>query len=297
MFKYPELISEREAIKLPLPDVKWHVTEKLHGANLHVRINKYETIRMFRRNGELQHGECFHNWEELKERMTERLLNVYYHVGAAEISIFGELIGGNGVNKPVQKQIIYCPTYEYVVFDIYDHGKQAFLSLDQVVEICKECDVYVVDILHRDMTLEEIYAIDHNEDETAAPRTILGYTGPLPIHNYIEGWVIRPNQELPSGRWLIKRRTNRFLDRICDVRSSEPKPGHTFFHQACECITVARLDAIVSKELEDVSIGTLSLLMYDDIVNELKPETEIPLPVQKKIRGKIGAFISQIKNG
>jgi Rnl2 family RNA ligase len=302
MKKYPSIMKEREIGDAP-SDVKWIVTEKLHGSNLQFRLDpSTKSVRTFRRLCELHPGEKFYGAENLPERVRPRLVKLLYHF-PSEVSVFGELIGGHYPGFPktktmIQKNIYYCPDHEFVVFDIYDYGSGRFLDFDDMTVLCEKVKLHVIrPWFPRSKTMDEIMNLDHENEQTRAPTELFNLK-PVP-NNFIEGWVIRPERELltPRGsRVMFKRRTKRFLKRGQSKEWSEnhekllDQENADILARVPDLLTLALWENAKSKELEnEKSISKFIDLIYEDVVDELQVE---PAPdVRKKMRKMIAKFV------
>lgn len=301
MKKYPSIMKEREIRDAP-EGVKWIVTEKCHGCNFQFRIDPgdKESVRTFRRTGELGSAENFYGWQGVLERLRPALQKlVRYH--PSEVSVFGELIGGHYPGFPkklamIQKYIYYCPDHEFVVFDIFDYAAGKFLDFDEMTILCRKAGLHVVRPWYRGKTMDEIMRIDHEDESTRIPEM---FGLPAFPNNFIEGWIIRPDRELLTergSRVMFKRRTNRYLKRAgSDWVDQHQKMLHdehsSVLSRVPEMLNLAMWESAKSKELEcKESIPKFIELIYQDVLEELDG-VEMTTDMRKKIRQMIGKFV------
>jgi Rnl2 family RNA ligase len=108
---------------------RWCVTEKIHGANFSIYINRNNEIRCAKRTGFIEPSEQFFEYYRLIERIRENLCSlaedIFTNSADAQrghLIIFGELFGGGypgfGHDCPIQQGIWYSPQIEFSIFDI-----------------------------------------------------------------------------------------------------------------------------------------------------------------------------------
>lgn len=278
MLKYSSLVHEKHASRMPL-DLKWMVTEKMHGTNMSFHVDS-NTIQVFRRNGPLVEGDKFYSWEKVKAKLTPGLLKIAEKVGGP-ITVFGELIGGyypgcKQTESLIQKHIYYTPNHEYVVFDMYNHETQRFMDVDEFIGLAQYGGLHVIQPWYRNMTLDDIFKLNHETECTRVPEQF--GLEPVP-DNGMEGWVIRPETEPTDGnRCLLKHRTQRYKDRaeVDDVNAPPKKdkihPNQDFLNRIRCMLTPERFQAVASKELEIQSkseIGKYIGLIQQDLIDEI----------------------------
>jgi Rnl2 family RNA ligase len=329
MLKYPSLLSESKLGDTTIvPGMTFLVTEKLHGTNMQMRISTDGEITAYRRNDQLREGEKFYEWERIVTEHRDKLRDM---ANGKEIALFGEIIGGyypghpsrKVDQKPVQKQIYYCPEYEFVAFDVYDFTTQTFWGFDELLDGCKSHGIRVVEPWYRHMNLVDIIAIDHNAEQSRMPYVF----GLPPIeNNVIEGWVIRPEQ---SSYWsdhtLFKWRTTCYLERTEKKKLSSVTrlqlaaavhaslSDNPVLDRVVSMIVPHRLTSVKSKLLQDTKEGdvgndttpkpTSQVAMYlalirEDIVNEIRrdddnPTFDIPPEINKQVSKRIVDMIKK----
>ena len=146
--KFINMVREHE---YDAPDIKWVATEKIHGGNFSVWVDKDE-IKPAKRTSFIEKDEFFFNYELIMEKYSEdaRKLYKYFkniHPNLNQIAIFGELFGGtyphpdvsnDKCGKKVQKGIYYCPHNELYIYDILlifgDNTKNRHVTWTELIE-------------------------------------------------------------------------------------------------------------------------------------------------------------------
>ena len=304
--RYPSLVHEKDVpatIAKLSPDIKWMVTEKMHGANMSFRVNpEKQSIDTYRRNGPLKPGDVFHGWEKVRDSIREPLLRLADRL-SSEIVVFGELVGGyypgcGPAVAIVQKGIYYTPNHEFIAFDIYNVEQDMFLDVDRLIELADCYGLRVIRPWYRDMSLAEIFRLEHENEVTRVPEM---FDLPRIENNFIEGWIIRPEQAEP--RVLLKHRTRRFFHRgeQVDVNApikQDPKVRNNVFIEAVkDSLTKERFEAVLSKELEIKSKSEISKyigLVSDDILEEMEEEDRNQNAITLRImNGMVARFVRE----
>jgi hypothetical protein len=205
MFVYPKFNDDTDFLddlkSGELNHTKWIVTEKLHGCHLQFRCNtKTGKVHAYSELGRLHPGDELFEWEKLRYALKKPIRDIANCVKAGgedvEISVFGEMIGGYlpgyeaASGGPVKRTVYYSPTYEYFVFDIYNHRTGAFYSFNEITGLCTLGGMKHQSEIVRDSTLEEIKDMDIQEMCSTIPDE-LGIRCAVD-DNYIAGVVIRP---------------------------------------------------------------------------------------------------------
>ena len=139
----------------------WCLTEKIHGSNFSIYINKNNEIKCAKRTTFIDENEKFFGYISLIERIRNNLLDLANYIfhqeevserreeenrgGVNHIVIFGELFGGSfpGLSennkKPVQQGIWYSPRIEFTIFDIcYEiNNVMQFIPFSQTIELAE----------------------------------------------------------------------------------------------------------------------------------------------------------------
>lgn len=261
-----------EAETRRLDRARWAVTEKLHGANLCVRVEG-QRLRPAKRKALLAPGEDFFNAWDLIAALRPHVLALAEALraehGPVELSLYGELLGGRYPHpdvpahpglSPVQTGIWYCPDLRFCVFDLALHGPegQRFLDLPELQARCDAAGLLVIETL-AEGRLEEALAYPLPFESTLPAR--LGLP-PLDHANLAEGVVVRPTQELVLRgrrgplRPLIKRKIPAFAEAPLYHQGQAwalhaPDPGQrleALERALLERLTPARVDAAISKQ-------------------------------------------------
>lgn len=199
MLKYPSLNSE--AVAIADTGCGWVVTEKVHGSNFQFQLDADGTLRVFSRNHPLTVPGMCEGSVLISPRympLLERIRPCMLALGPG-LSVFGELYGGaypgcKHEGKPVQKEVLYCPTYEFIAFDVYDHAAKSFWNWDTTRERCEAAGLRVVPELLRTSDLAR--AIEFLDDPafhstpSCVPKRVHGL--PTTYTNIMEGVVVRP---------------------------------------------------------------------------------------------------------
>lgn len=200
------------------------VQEKIHGANL-VFITDGNYIRCAKRTGLLGEDEKFYNFQRIRDRYKEQILQTYklvkdLHPEMGELYIFGELFGGYYPDKSVpkvpdatrlQQGVFYSPDNDFCAFDLRIYNG-SYLDIDLSCKILKEAGLLYADILFQG-TLEECINYPNDFESTIPSKLAL----PLLPNNIVEGTVIKPMQVkfLPSkDRVILKNKNSKYAETI-----------------------------------------------------------------------------------
>ncbi|XP_002164527.3 RNA-editing ligase 2, mitochondrial [Hydra vulgaris] len=195
-----------------LEKTSWIVLEKIHGANFSFHTDG-EWVQIGRRRDFLMEGENFFNHitASFMNDYPEKMKTIYRMVETStgkqikQVSIYGELFGGyysnvptNGNQKPIQKEIQYCPDVRWCAFDIgyrtqFEEGLNEYLDPDVAMEIFKSLDIFYLQPLMIG-TMSQALNFKLGFDSTI-PK-LLGLP-PLPAgSNKAEGVVVKPIKTL-----------------------------------------------------------------------------------------------------
>lgn len=199
-----------------LEKLDWVVTEKIHGANFSILVDK-EGVLFAKRKEILEVDEDFFGYHSLKEGLTTRAKALFQILVAknsniVQINIYGELFGGayphpdlpKNLNvEAVQTGIYYSPNIQFSVFDIayleLESDTFNFINYSLLTVYCE-----VVDFLCCPALLLGNYAEAVNYPfrfQTTIP-ALLGL--PQLSNNLAEGIVVKPVENIwidsPKGR-------------------------------------------------------------------------------------------------
>jgi len=120
------------------------VQEKVHGANVSYWTMNGEDFYSAKRTGQILNDEKFYNYDLILMDIKPKLKNIWSDIkneieGLKQLTIFGELIGGDYPHKEVdvdqkaklvQKGIYYSPKNHFYAFDILINSEY-YLDVDQ----------------------------------------------------------------------------------------------------------------------------------------------------------------------
>jgi len=128
-FKYPSInnLTEKDIIELRSKNTILHVSEKLHGANFSVCIDKENNIFACSRNQVLKDEDSFFGYKEVLDKYNDILLFVKEYLNKDDIRIFGELAGDNIQNNANYGGVDFYIFDVFVDFERLDQIKYAYL--------------------------------------------------------------------------------------------------------------------------------------------------------------------------
>lgn len=263
----------------------WCATEKIHGANFSATTDGIE-VKWGKRSSYIgdEGLSQFYNSHIVKNKYQDCILSLFKGLNSSfgynRIRIFGELCGGNYPGfvskvKPVQQGIYYCPSIEFIVFDIviYKDTEYRFLSVTETIRYCTEHGLQSVKIMHTG-TLDDMLNLTPEFESTIPCQ--LGYPS-LP-NNFAEGYVIRPIDyyHTPIGRLILKVKSKFFSEKSSKVKSI-PKTIEQckyidIVDEICTYINQNRYNCVVSKLSEDQKKNNNQLygLVIKDALKEFK---------------------------
>ena len=272
------------------------VQEKVHGSNV-CFITDGQTISFGKRTGFVEDGEKFYDYEELFERYTPKVIDLFSIIKEAypdikTVTLYGEMFGGKYPHPDVkndsktlmiQKGVFYCPTHEFYAFDVYVTTDESarYLSVDEMNGFFEQGNLFYARTVFRG-TLNE--CLQYPNDFQSLISTWLGFP---PIENNVcEGVIIRPVIPLwlrNGSRVLLKNKNARFAEKK-SVKKRVPKLFvETTYSELLnsllpvteQYITKNRLNNVISKIGEisipkDVGklIGLFSKDSLDDFLKE-----------------------------
>ena len=315
--KYPKIENKLER---PPFDCEFVIGEKLHGVNFQLDYDRLsKELIAGRRNGPLKQGDKFYNWQDILVQYGSSVVSLSSYLDNQSIKIYGELYGPG-----VQKEIKYCDTVRFIVFDVYLPEVDKFLDYDLMYDLAAKAGFHVVKPLERGL-FEDLVKFDVQNKPTTIPEELDRLFGlDLPQkrleNNFMEGIVLRPVVEPPKiqdfdpdipestissnyehrhNRYVFKIKSDKFLEKATPWKSkpedSEDMTSKLEIFQ--EYINANRFNAVRSKEEEIQSMKEIPKyikLMYQDIVEDLlKDDPEFELK-DKKIIGRVNGLIAQL---
>ena len=270
---------------------EWNVTEKIHGANFSLWVDK-DTVRMAKRSCFIPDDSGFYGIQALKDELKDnarKLYNYLVHGQSdkinSEIAIYGELYGGsyphphvaaNPKAKKVQGKVWYSQDNQFSVYDILIDG--LFLPFKAVKAYCDLFDFYVMDELFHGSFKE---CLEHGNEFPSM--VYKKHNLPEIEDNICEGIVIRPDDArfvFSGSRVMLKSKNARFAEK-------EPKKEkikvelspelRLIIEELDSMATENRYDSVVSK-IGDVSpkdFGMILGLMVKDILEEMEGDTKL----------------------
>jgi len=276
-------------------DIRYEVTEKIHGANFSVYVNEIETA-VASRTQVLGEGASFYNVASIEQDLRAKGQDMFIHMKSLGVVhdtdtliIHGELCGGTYPNykssqKQVQKGVFYSPKLEFLVFDI------AILDKDEEYTLLNQNDVWdysvkagydVLPLLHEG-TLEECMTYSNDFDSKIHEMFDLPK---LDKPNICEGVVIKPEKPLylaDGTRVILKNKNEIFSEKTKEPKIVIPLSDKQsqLIYDTIAYVTEQRLDNILSKEIDfdfedKKNIGVLMKTMMTDTFDEINNETDL----------------------
>ncbi|MEM9188245.1 MAG: RNA ligase family protein [Myxococcota bacterium] len=252
---------------------RWVATEKLHGANLCIRVAA-SGVRVGKRRGWLADNDDFFDYRSavgalLPELQYLRRSCLSSRTAEHEaIRVYGELVGGAyphpevfevpGVHA-VQTGVHYCPDIRFVAFDVALEmpTELVFLPFNDAEAALRDAGVPVVPRL----------GVGRFSDLLALPvefATHLPNVFGLPPleENFAEGLVIRPWKRAADApiahRMMLKRKTPRFSE--------------SGFHEAIAWALPKEPDAL--DQAEQIGLGLLTDARWANAMSKVGPATD-----------------------
>ena len=280
------------------PKLIYVVQEKVHGSNTSF-ITDGKTIKFAKRTALIGDDEKFFDYEELLERYSDKVKNLYQLIKKDYpeidyIIVFGEFFGGYYPHKEVkkdtrftaiQKGVCYCPMHEFYGFDIFlvseKNDMHQYLGVEKCNAYFEQGGFYYAHTLFRG-TLDECLKYPNDFESTIYKE--FGY--PKIEGNICEGVVIRPEVPtyIPGGiRVMIKNKNAKFAEKKSEKRRpKDQKPPVVFtdnFHKLIDkadlFVTENRLDNVIS-HIGEVHIpkdlGKLLGMYCKDIIDDFLKE-------------------------
>jgi len=296
-----------KSIQINFPNERFFVQEKIHGANFSVWTDG-ETIRFAKRSGFIGGEENFYNYDTIADDLSNKIKSLFQtatnsmaYNGCKEITIYGELYGGNYPHpdvqitqmKAVQKGIYYRPDVSFLAFDMLIDGElidySTFAMYSTFFEIPFLPALFVG-------TLSECLSFN-NEYQTTIP-TSLGL--PELENNICEGNVIKPLKPLFFGngtRVILKNKNSKFTEKSTKTFTPPPEASPEvvqFQKAAVEYITDNRLRNVISKlgEVTTKDFGKLLGLLSKDVFEDFEKD----FPEYRNLESKDRKFVTRLVN-
>lgn len=270
------------------PSTIWISQEKLHGTAYSLITDGF-TVTPCKRSSSLGTDRNFYGHGPVYTKYKLDVITLFTELKSKypslqQIQLYGELFGGlyngetdNG-SKKVQKGINYCPSNDFMAFDLKLTlpNKVFYLNFDDVVDLFESLNLKVktVPIIARG-TLSEILQLNPKFES----EVYKNYGLEKVENNFAEGFVVKTCEEsVTGGRRIFKFKNPQFSE----VMNSGPivsGPKTMTFQQQCleilkTYVTENRFDNIRTKfgeDEEDIE-KKLIYMMYKDVVTDFKAD-------------------------
>ncbi|CAE7575065.1 REL1 [Symbiodinium sp. CCMP2456] len=259
----------------------WCVTEKIHGANFSVHVERSGALRCAKRTAFLKEHEDFFGHYRMLSRYRAKFLGlareVFENTETSSVALFGELCGGKYPHKevpeephtrPVQTGVWYNPVVEFVLFDIglSRAGGRCFMAFKTVVELAAKHKLPSVPVLLVGPRGDCANFNPRFESQVSAAFGLPAISG-----NLAEGVVVKPwdRETAAKDRPILKVKTQEFCEGDgCPPAAGDPAMRDYLLAQ----VNDNRLDSAASK------VGSLELpdnweaivdLVLEDIVQDV----------------------------
>jgi Rnl2 family RNA ligase len=245
------------------------VTEKIHGANMALCIDRAGVVRFGKRREWIDADDAFFGFRDISANLEECIQRLWTamlqkHASCARLFVYGELFGGKYAHEaanhiqhehePVQAEIQYCADLRFCAFDVAvesDDGKLAFVDY---IEAAPALDAAGF-MWSRPLAICSFgEALDFPLDFQTTVPALLGL--PPIADNWAEGVVIKPVHETTvplkkgSTRALLKLKPARFAEAVTEHARAQASGGAGEADVRTEMlsfINANRLNAVVSK--------------------------------------------------
>ncbi len=331
--KYPSIEnSDRTKViryieMMSIQNKEWVVLNKIHGGNASIFTDGF-TIKPGKRTDFIVDTDgTFNNLTVIVSEMKNTIKMVYkylcYKYGVEDITIYGEVAGGNyphpDVPKPphavkIQKGVFYSPHNFFYMFDIKVGNK--FVNHDEVEYVGDRFDILYAKPLFKG-TLKECLEypndfIDPLHKEFNLPPITEGqcYEGTDNIIGTItEGKVIKPNVSLnfSNGKRVILKDKNEYFSESTKKKKVPKDPhkwsieGAKLFSILSTFVTENRLKNVLShghvigqKDFGKL-MGIMNKDVWDDFVKDNGHDFDcLDIIEQKIIKKKMGKWVSDM---
>jgi Rnl2 family RNA ligase len=267
-------------------NVKYAITEKIHGANFGIHYDvPTDLLEFSRRNAFLKDTEAFNGYTSMFKEFREAIdyiIRMYPFV--KEIRIFGEIFGGSlngkqGDNaKRVAGEVEYSPNNEFMAFELrLDNVPQPFEVMEEII---RGSGLAVVPLLGLADNIYDALAVPNNGNSLVPE--LLGYESPEV--NVKEGNVIVPYSKVlyfgNGSRVAIKNKNSKFSESKISKLITKPvdlsEKGNEVLAAVHSNLTANRLANVLSKEvveeLTNKDFGRIMGLLMKDALAEYNSE-------------------------
>jgi len=285
---YPRIGGNADSMGGP-----WVATEKLHGANVVIGVER-DAVAFGKRKEWLAPDAAFFGWQLIAPELAERAREVARAIGAPQVVLYGELFGGGYPHpdvppiaglSPVQTGVWYAPDLRWAMFDALvatgDDDAGELLAFAEVEALAVAAGLLVPPVLGRGRR-DELDRI-----AIAAPTEVPARLGLPPIAaNLREGFVMKPDRRVaPDARPILKRKLPDFDDARFDAAEGWA-PGHLTVAEligwAQRLVNPARIASARSK------VGMDRAAIVDEIVLDVAVDLELVFPAAWRALGADG---------
>lgn len=269
-----------DPLTIPQGD-KFTVTEKLHGTNFHIWVEKGK-LHYGSRNKILDSKSDFFDFQRILLKYQEALDKLL--ALDEEVHLYGELCGEHifrRVNYPLG----------YYVFAVVINDSQ--LPVVEGLNFAYNLGFDVVPVLATDITFEQVFELDLNRQTACQSR----YTGsPVPISEGIEGVVVTSNTTTDHTGHLLKFKikTPWFMGEK-DGKASSPQVPYMLDPEMLGYVNEVSLETFISKHGTPKcvqEIGKFIVLFMDELTEDYLKDHPGKNPKQfRKVIGKPVALI------
>ncbi len=302
--KYASIEGIRHASKVKEQLIgEWCVQEKTHGCNFQFDTEDGVIITAGKRNSPITQDELktFHHcgivFDAYKLKLTEMFTLLE---PKKSLIVYGELFGGSypplkSLNKPVQKEVLYSPTIDFIAFDI---------KIDSFYLPHNECEILFQKFgwkypkIDFKGTFDECkeFSSKTNALLTSIPSALYNLS---PIENNIrEGNIIKPFSTV-----LFSKKGSRLIFKDKNAKFRETKEQEETIEAATTTttdlklildnyITEMRWNCVKSKESQDCNENKLLCLFVDDALESYFKDID-KIPETKKEKKAIRDIMFQ----
>jgi len=263
--KYIAILREYGYDKL-----KWHVSEKIDGANFQF-IATNDEVRVASRNQFVD--ETFYNCGEVIERYADKILRLkqVHFPDAEQIAVYGELYG-----RGIQNKVFYTEGKDFAAFELQVDG--VVQNVETESAILTSAGIPMVPSFGIFDDLDQALAFNNSFNSKLTERhTNIEYKEG---ENLAEGLVLKPTKPVYTGngsRVILKNKNKKFAEKSRKKKKkfNEPNP---FIPVVEQYVNENRMNAVLSKEGEVTpkDFGRIIKLMSEDVIKDMVKDGDLP---------------------